>query len=95
MDKSSSFAHKEMSIFASVMIKIGENFLFCLSSCAVLHFKDQIFPICKEGDLTLCFHWGFSRAQYIDTLSWFNAVFTYRDHGSEPILWPWVSSRCQ
>jgi len=56
MDKSSSFAHKEMSIFALVMIKIGENFLFCLSSCAVLHFKDQIFPTCKEGDLTLCFH---------------------------------------
>jgi len=25
-----------------------------------------------------------SRAQYIDTLSWFNVVFAYRDHGSEP-----------
>ena len=37
MDKPSSFVHKEMSIFASVMIKIGGNFLFCLSSRAMLH----------------------------------------------------------
>jgi len=25
-------------------------------------------------------------AQYIDTLSWFDVVFAYRDHGSGPIL---------
>jgi len=67
---------------ASVMIKIGANFLFCLSSCAVLHFKDQLSPPYVEVDLRLCCHWGVSRAQYIDTLSWFNVVFAYRDHGS-------------
>jgi len=27
---------------------------------------------------------GVSRAQHIDTLSWFNVVFAYRDHGSGP-----------
>jgi len=37
LDKPSSFAHKEMSIFVSVIIKIGGNFLFCLSSRAMLH----------------------------------------------------------
>jgi len=84
---------KKWAIFASVMIKIGGNFLFCLSSLAALHFKDQMSPTCKEGDLTLCFQWGVSKAQYIDTLSWFNAVFTYRDHGSGPVLWPRFFSR--
>jgi len=54
----------------------------------MLHSKDQMFPICAEVDLWLCFafHWGgvCGRAQYkpIDTLSWFNVVFGYRDHGS-------------
>jgi len=94
MDKPSSFAHKEMrGLFGSVMIKIGRNFLFWLSGCAMLHFKDQVFPTCIVEDLKLCFHRGVSRTEYIDTLSWFNAVFEYRDHGSGPILWPWVFSR--
>jgi len=70
MDKPSLFAHKEMSIFASVMIKIDGNFLFCLSSRAMLHYKGQVSPTCIEGDLRLCFHWGVSREQYTDTLSW-------------------------
>jgi len=26
----------------------------------------------------------YSRAQYIDTLSWFKVVFAYRYHGSRP-----------
>ena len=85
MGKPSSFPYKEMSIFASVMIKIVGNFLFCLSSRDMLHFKDQVSPTCVEGDLRLCFHWGVSMAQYIDTLSWINVVFVYchyRDHGS-------------
>jgi len=30
-----------LAFFASVMIKIGANFLFCLSSRSMLHFKDQ------------------------------------------------------
>ena len=72
------------------MMKIGGNFLLCLSCRATLHFKDQVSPTCIKEDLRLCFHWGVSRAQYIDTLSWFNVVFAYRDHGSDPILWPWV-----
>jgi len=54
MDKPSPFAHKEISIFASVMIKIGANFMFCLSSRAMLHFKDQVSPTCIEEDLGLC-----------------------------------------
>jgi len=57
------------------MIKIGGNFLFCLSSRTMLHFKDKVSPICIEKDLRLCFHWRVSRAQYIDTLSWSNVVF--------------------
>jgi len=44
MDKPISFAHKEMSIFASVIIKVGGNFLFCLSSRAMLHFQNQVSP---------------------------------------------------
>jgi len=38
------------------MIKIGENFFFCQSGRAMLHFKDQDFPTCTEEDLRLCFH---------------------------------------
>jgi len=84
MDKTTSFAHKEMSNFASVMIKICGNFLFCLTSRALVHFKDQTSPTCIEGDLRLWFHWRVSKAQYTDTLSWFYVVFAYRDHGSGP-----------
>jgi len=50
----------------------------------MLHFKDQVTSTCIEVDLRFCFHWLVSRAQYIDTLSWFSAAFAYRDHGSEP-----------
>ena len=60
---------KKWSLFASVMIKFEGKFLFCLSSRGMLHFKDQVSPTCIEGDLRLCFHWGVSRAHYIDTLS--------------------------
>ena len=73
---------KEWGIFASVMVKIGGNFLFCHSSRALLYFKHQVSPTCIEGDLRLCLHLGVSRAQYTDTLSWFNLVFAYSDHGS-------------
>jgi len=66
---------KKWAFFASVMIKTGVYFLFCLSSCAMLHFKDQVSTTCIKEDLRLCFHWGVSRAQYIDTLSWFKALF--------------------
>jgi len=72
VDKPTSFAHKEMRIFASGMIKIGRIFLLCLSIRAMLHFKDQVSQTCIEGDLRLCFHWGVTRTQYIVTLSWFN-----------------------
>jgi len=55
MGKRSSFAHEEMSIFASVMFKIGANFLCSLSGCAMLPLKDQVSPTCTEVDLRLCF----------------------------------------
>jgi len=84
MNKPSSFAQKKWAFFASVMIKIGANFLFCLSGHAILHFNEQVSPTCTEEDLTLCFHWGVSRAQYIDTLSWFNVVFACHDHAGGP-----------
>jgi len=71
---------KKWAFFASVMIKIGANFLFWLSRRAMPHFKDQVSPTCIEVDLRLHFHC--SREQYIDTLSWFNVVFAYRDHRS-------------
>jgi len=51
MDKPSWFAHKKWEFFASEMIKIGDNFLFWLSSRAVLYFKDQVSPTCTEVDL--------------------------------------------
>jgi len=57
--------------------------IFCFACLVVLRCILRIkCPQLAEGDLTLCFHWGVSRAQYIGNLSWFNAVFTYRDHGS-------------
>ena len=75
---------KKWAFSASVMIKIRRNFLFWLSSLAMLQFKDQTSPTCMDVDLRLRFHWGVSRAQYIDTLSWFNVEFTCRDHDSGP-----------
>jgi len=92
MDKPSSFAHKKWAFFASMMIKIGANFLFCLSSFAMLQFKDQVSPPCLEVDLRFCFHGEVSRAQYIDTLSWhLNIVIM----AVGLILWPWVFSSYQ
>jgi len=38
------------------MIKIDANFLFCLSSRAMLHFKDQETPTCMEVDQRIGFH---------------------------------------
>ena len=75
---------KKWAFFASVMIKIGANFPSWLSSRAMLHCKDQVSPTCAEVYMRCCFLWRVSRAQYIDTLSWFNVVFAYRDHGSGP-----------
>jgi len=47
--------NKTNSIFASGMIKIDTNLVCWLSSRAMLHFEDQIFPPCTEVDLRLCF----------------------------------------
>jgi len=74
------------------MITIGANFLFWLYIRVTLHLKDQVSPTCVEGDLRLCFHWGVSKAQYIDTLSWFESEHCT----SEMIIicFPgWISSR--
>jgi len=68
--------------FASVIFTIGAHFLFWLFSRAMLHFKHQVSPTCTEVDLRLAFHWWGNRAQYIDTLLWFNVVFAYHDHDS-------------
>ena len=57
---------KKWAFFASLMIKIAANFLFCLSICAMLHFKDQVSPTCIEGDLRFYFHWVVSKTQYTD-----------------------------
>jgi len=46
---------KKWAFFASVMIKLGANFVFWLSSCSVLSLKDQLSPTCTEVDLTLWF----------------------------------------
>jgi len=42
MDKPSSFEHKEISIFCFSDDQIAGDFLFCLSSYAMLYFKDQV-----------------------------------------------------
>jgi len=62
------------------MIKIGEIYLFSLSSRVMLHFKDQVSSTCIEADLRFCFNGGVSRAQYVDTSSWFNVVAYMRLH---------------
>jgi len=81
MDKPSSFAHKEMRIFCFSDDQDWGNFLFCLSSCAMLHFKDQVSPTCIEGDLRLCFLIGVSRG----TIYWHLIVVSC----SICILWSW------
>ena len=77
---------KKWSYFGPVMIKIGANFLFWLSSCVILYPKGQVFTTCTEVDLRFAFHRGARRAQYrlIDASSWSNQVFAYRDNGSRP-----------
>jgi len=42
MDKPSSFAHKEVYISCFSDDQIAWDFLFCLSSYAMLNFKDQV-----------------------------------------------------
>jgi len=76
---------KKWAFCASVMMKIGKNFQFWLStSRTMLQFKDQVFSTCTEVDLRFCFHWGVSWVQYIDTSSWINVVFSYRVHSNRP-----------
>jgi len=82
MDKPCLFAHKEMSIFCFSDDQGWWKFSVLMSSRAMIHLKDQVSPACTEIDLRICFHLGVSRAQYIDSLSWFNVEFAYRDHGS-------------
>jgi len=72
---------KKWGFFDSVMIKIGGKFLFWLSSCAMLHFKDQVSLTWVEADLRLCFHWEVSR----DTIYWHLIVVQC----SICILWSW------
>jgi len=46
---------RKLSFFPSVMIKIGANFLFRLSSRVILYFKYEVFRTITEGDLRPCF----------------------------------------
>ena len=75
MYKPSSLAHKKWGFFASVMIKIGGNFLFWLSSGVMLHFKGQVSYV--EGDLAFTERWV---GQNLLT----PVVFAYRNHDSGP-----------
>jgi len=64
------------------MTKIGEIFCFdCLVVlCCILRMKCPQLAYRQTWDFA--FTEGSVRAQYIDTLLWFNVVFAYRDHGS-------------
>ena len=55
------------AFFASVMIKIGGNFLFCLSSRSMLHFKDQALQLAQRETWDFSFTDG-SAGQNILTL---------------------------
>jgi len=77
---------KKWSFFGPVMIKVGSNFLFRLSSRVMPYPKGQVFITCAKVELRFAFHWGARRAQYrpIDMSSWSNQVFAYRDDGCRP-----------
>jgi len=83
MDKLSLYANKEMSTFCFSDDQDWRKFsLLPVYSCYAA-FHGWSAPICIKGYLRPFFHWGVSRAQF-DTLSWFNVVFVYCDHGSRP-----------
>ena len=84
MDNPVRLHTKKWAFFASVMVKTGANFLFWLSTDAMLYFKDQVSPSCTEVDLRFCFHGAISRTEFIDILSQFIVVFAYCDHGNGP-----------
>jgi len=67
---------KKWPLFALLMI-LREIFCFACLVVLCCIFKYQVSPTFLEADLRLRFHCGVSRAQYIDTLSWFNVVFAY------------------
>jgi len=46
---------KKWPFIDSVMIKIGANFLFWLTSCAMLHFKVKVSPTCTKVDWDIAF----------------------------------------
>jgi len=86
---------KKWSFFCPVVITIGANFLFWLSSRVMVYPKGQVFITCTEVDLRFVFHWGARRAQYrpTDTSSWSNQVFAYLIMAVDHILLLWVFSR--
>jgi len=83
---------KRWAFLPSVVIMIGANFLFYLSSRPLLHFKNQVSQAFTEVDLRLFFT-RVSRTQYIDTLPWFNVLFT-RDERTVNFFSPRVQSWC-
>ena len=73
---------KKWVFFASVMIKIGKNFLFWLPSRAML--QVQVSPSCTEIDLRFCIHWGQK-----GTIYWHLIVVECSI--CIPLTWQWAS----
>ena len=49
----------------------------------MIHFMYQVFYLIRKKSWDNVFHWGASRT--LNTLSWFNVIVAYCDHGRRPI----------
>ena len=95
IDKPTSCALKEMSIFCFSDDQDWRKIL-CYACLVVLCYILRIKrPNLHRGRPETFFLWGDSRAQYIDTLSWFNAVCEYCHPVSGSHTVTWVFSRYQ
>jgi len=84
--KPSSFAHKETSLYC-----FSDDQHWCKLSVltvsrngVMLHFKDQVFPPNTEVEQRVCISLRDHQVATHCTLSRFNVVFTYCDHGNRP-----------
>ena len=70
--------------------------IFCFTCLVVLYYILWIKrPNMHRGRPETLFHWRVSRAQNIDTLSWFNSVFEHCYPGNRSHTVTWVFSRYQ
>jgi len=85
MDKSTSFAHKEMSIFCFSDDQDWRKFsVLSVWSCYAVFYRSSV-PNLHRGRPETAFTEGSAGRNILtDTLSWFNAVFAYRDRGGGP-----------